>query len=392
VFAVFGPAAAAAGTGLLFGLAIAAAVAYANAAASAQLAAVLPTSGGTYTYGRERLGEWWGFTAGWAFVAGKSASCAAMALTFAAYAVPTGGWPQRVVALGAVGLLAFTNYRGVTRTATAARILVTVTLACLAAVVAGIWLSPGRAPVAFEWSSPGGFFGVLQAAGLLFFAFAGYARIATMGEEVRDPASAIPKAILGALGIAVLVYVLVGWSALAATGPELLAGSTAPLRDAAIAVRADWLVPVVQVGAMVASLGALLTLMAGIGRTALAMARNSDLPGWLAGVHPRFATPARAEVVLALVVGVAVLLGDLRGAIGFSSFGVLVYYAIANAAAFSQPGPERRWPRLLNGLGLAGCLTLAATLPAAAVLAGIAVLALGLLGRIVLRRAMPGRA
>lgn len=381
VFAVYAPAARVAGTGLMLGLAVAAVIAYANAAASAQLAAVYPTSGGTYVFGRERLGEWWGFTAGWAFVVGKTASCAAMALTFAAYVVPSHGWTQRLVALCAVLALGATNYRGITRTARLSRLLVAVTLASLAAILIGTWLAPGPLQP-LSWSLPGGAYGVLQAAGLLFFAFAGYARIATLGEEVRDPARTIPRAILGALAIVVVLYAAVGWTALAAAGPQRLASSDAPLTEAVLASGATWLVPVVQVGAAVASLGALLSLLAGVGRTMLAMARNSDLPAGLAAVHPEFATPHRAELLLTAVVAAAVLAGDLTWAIGFSSFGVLLYYAIANAAALTQPTPDRRWPRWLNVFGVAGCLTLAVTLPLPSMLAGAAVIGLGLIGRI----------
>src|ERR671926_102682 len=119
-----------AGSGLLIGLALAAGVAYCNAVASAQLAAQYPTSGGTYVYGRERLGDWWGFLAGWGFVVGKTASCAAMALTFAAYAAPA-GW-QRPAAVVAVVALTAVNYRGITRTAGLTRVIVTVVLGALA--------------------------------------------------------------------------------------------------------------------------------------------------------------------------------------------------------------------------------------------------------------------
>jgi APA family basic amino acid/polyamine antiporter len=149
---------------------------------------------------------------------------------------------------------------------------------------------------------------------------------------------------------------------------------------------ADWAVPVVRIGAALASLGALLALIAGIGRTSLAMARNGDLPRWLAAVHPRFQVPHHAEIAQAIVVGVLVLTTDLRGVIGFSSFGVLLYYAIANAAAFTQPAEQRRWPRALNVLGLLGCLTLAATLPFISAVSAAILLALALLARFALHR------
>ena len=326
VFSAFAPAAAAAGSGLLIGLALAAGVAYCNAVASAQLAAQYPTSGGTYVYGRERLGEWWGFLAGWGFVVGKTASCAAMALTFASYAVPGSEWAQRLAALLAVAVLTAANYHGITRTAGLARVLVAASVLALLIVVVAIATS-GEADTAnlggsaSLWS--GGVYGVLQSAALLFFAFAGYARIATLGEEVRDPEHTIPKAIPIALGITVALYTAVAVTALLAAGSDALAASTAPVATAAKLAGAAWAVPIVRLGAAVASLGALLALIAGIGRTSLAMARNGDLPGWLAAVHPRYRVPGHAELAVAAVVSVLVLTTDLRGAIGFSSFGVL---------------------------------------------------------------------
>jgi APA family basic amino acid/polyamine antiporter len=207
-----------------------------------------------------------------------------------------------------------------------------------------------------------------------------------MGEEVIDPARTIPRAIPIALGVTVAIYAVVGLCALLAAGPEALAQAEAPLAAAARAAGAAWAVPVVRVGATLASLGALLALIAGIGRTSLAMARNSDLPGWLAAVHPRYRVPHHAEFALAAVVGVLVATTDLRGVIGFSSFGVLIYYGIANASAFTQPAAHRRWPRALNLLGVAGCATLAVTLPVASIVAGLIVLAAGLGGRVVARR------
>jgi APA family basic amino acid/polyamine antiporter len=381
VFSVFAPAAAAAGSGLLIGLATAAFVAYCNATASAQLAAQYPSSGGTYLYGRERLGEWPGFLAGWAFVIGKTASCAAMALTFAAYAAPA-PW-QRPVAAAAVVALAAVNYRGITRTAGLTRLLVGVVLTALAiTVTAALAAGDPRADALASGLTDGGVYGVLQSAGLLFFAFAGYARIATMGEEVRDPARTIPRAIPLALGLAVLVYAVVAVTLLLVLGADRTAAEVAPLSAAVERSSWSWAGAVVRIGAAAASLGALLALIAGIGRTGLAMARHGDLPGRLAAVHPRFGVPHRADVALAVVVCVLVLTVDLRGAIGFSSFGVLLYYLVANVAAFTQPAAHRRWPRALQVCGAVGCAVLMLTLPWEAVATGAAVLAAGVAYRL----------
>jgi APA family basic amino acid/polyamine antiporter len=379
VFVVFAPAAASAGSGLLLSLALAGFVAYCNAVASAQLAAVHPASGGTYVYGCARLGPWWGYTAGWGFVIGKTASCAAMALTFAGYVLPG---HERIAAVAAVLVLTAVNYRGVTRTALLTKILVALVLTALTVIVVLSIVDIPQRSIGGAWFGHG-VLGVLQAAGLLFFAFAGYARIATMGEEVRDPARVIPRAILGALAAALVIYLVVGTVLLLVLGPDRLAASHAPLADALVAAGHGNLTVIARVGAAAASLGALLALIAGIGRTTLAMARNRDLPTWLAAVHPRYQVPHHAELALAAVVCVLVLTTDLRGVIGFSSFGVLVYYAIANASAFTQPAKDRRWPRWLNVTGFAACLLLAATLPLPAVLAGLGMFAVGLSGRAV---------
>jgi len=391
VFSAFAPAASAAGSGLVIGLLLAAGVAYCNAVASAQLAAQYPTSGGTYVYGRERLGEWWGFLAGFGFVVGKTASCAAMAITFGAYVVPGSEWGRRGAALVAVTVLTAANLRGISRTARLARVLVVASVVALAVVVGAI--ASGSHTSSSHIGSVfahGGVYGVLQAAGLLFFAFAGYARIATLGEEVRDPERTIPRAIPLALGITVVLYLVVGVVALAAAGPAVLAASHAPITAAVRAAGAAWSVPVVRVGAAIASLGSLLALIAGIGRTTLAMARNGDLPRGLAVVEERRQVPARAELAVAAVVALLVVTTDLRGAIGFSSFGVLLYYAVANASAYTQDAAHRRWPRALNVAGLVGCVTLVVTLPVASVTAGIAVLVVGVALRALLRRGSAG--
>ena len=384
VFAAFTPAAAAAGSGLLVGLAAAAVVAFCNATSSAQLAAAYPTSGGTYVYGRERLGPWSGFLAGWGFVIGKTASAAAMAMTFAAYAAPA-GW-ERPVAIAAVLALAAVNYHGVTRTAGLTRIIVVLVLAALATAVAACWggadpdPDPGR--ILGDGVLAHGWYGILQSAGLLFFAFAGYARIATMGEEVRDPRRTIPRAIVIALGITIVVYAVIALTLLSAIGPDAVAATPTPLAAAVEAGTRTWAGPVVRVGAALASLGALLALVAGLGRTTLAMARERDLPQWLAAVHPRYHVPHRAEAVLAVVICGIITVADLRGAIGFSSLGVLVYYLVANIAAFTQPDRDRRYPKALQVLGALACVALVATLPPLSVGLGILVFAAGIIFRL----------
>ncbi|MFF5900643.1 APC family permease [Streptomyces argenteolus] len=374
IFAALAPAARAAGSGLLVALALAAVVAYCNATSSARLAALYPASGGTYVYGRERLGAFWGYVAGWAFLVGKTASCAAMALTVGTYV-----WPGQAhaVAVAAVVALTAVNYTGVQKSALLTRVIVSVVLAVLAALVVVSLASATGDTSRLSAGSDLTFGGVLQAAALLFFAFAGYARIATLGEEVRDPARTIPRAIPIALGITLAVYAAVSVSVLLVLGPDGLAEAGAPLTEAARAAGADRLVPLVRVGAALAALGSLLALILGVSRTALAMARDGHLPRALAAVHPKFKVPHRAELLVGAVVATVAATADLRAAIGVSSFGVLAYYAVANASAWTLTPAEGRPARIIPVIGLAGCLALAFALPAAAVLTGAAVLLAG---------------
>ena len=398
---------------------IAAAVALCNATSTAQLAAQHPSSGGVYHFGGKQLGPWWGFLAGWCFVIGKIASCAAMALVIAAYLVPE-AW-QRPVAAAVVVALTAVNLVGITRTARLARILVTVALAALLLTggrllwslvpVAGASIGAGPAQIpgpladgasglwdgglaAALGTGAGGGLGialaVAQAAALLFFAFAGYARVATLGEEVLAPRRTIPRAILLALAAVAGLYLLLSL-VLVAVGPApgTDGWGPAPFLAALDAVGAGggWHV-IVTVGAAAAATGALLALIAGISRTVLAMAREGDLPRPLAHVSPRFSVPQRAEITAGIAVLILVLAAsDVLVAIAASSFGVLLYYAVANLAAATQDGTWRLYPRAMQGLGLLGCLLLVAALPGRSIVAGLALLAIGIAYRaIVLAR------
>ncbi|NLE96446.1 MAG: amino acid permease [Propionibacterium sp.] len=376
VFAVWGPAAEVAGDWLLVGLAIAAFVAWCNATSSAQLAAQYPSAGGTYVYGRERLGHWAGYVAGWSFVVGKTASAAAMAMVFSAYWAPD-GW-MRPIAIGVVWVMVLINILGATRTAQVAKVLVVIALVGILGAVATGWVSaPSVASFGWVDSTP---YGVLQSAGLLFFAFAGYARIATMGEEVVDPQRNIGRAIIVALSATLVLYVLVGVTLLARVGAAGLIDSTAPL---SLLVGDHTVMRVILVlGATAASAGALLGLLSGIGRTWLAMARTGDLPRWFNHTSERFKTPHRVEITLGILLTFLLLIADLRGVIGFSSFGVLLYYFVANLAARTQDAEHRRYHRAWQITGAVLCLVLLLTLPILSLVGGVIVVALGIVWRL----------
>ena len=371
VFAAFAPAAQAAGVWLLAGLGIAAVIAYANAATTATLAAAFPTSGGGYAYARQLLSVRWGFIAGWAFLTGKTASAAAMALTFGAYVFEPMAKP---LAVGVVVAVTAVNYFGVRKTAVASRIIVVGVLAVLAFVVTAAAITPATAVgSAGEAVSV---YGVLQSAGLMFFAFAGYARLATLGEEVKDPARTIPRAVTVALVLALVVYLVVGFAALRTLGASGLAQATAPLVEVVVAGPwASW-AGIVTFGAALATVGALLSLTAGMSRTAFAMAAEGELPRPMAQVGQRHQVPQVAGMVIATVVSAAVIVGDLRQAIGFSSFAVLAYYAIGHVALWRLPGLSTR-RRITAVVGFSGCALMCVTLPWQGALAALVVLLAG---------------
>ena len=409
VFVAFAPAAARAGSLVWVSLAIAAVVAVCNALSSARLAAQFPAAGGTYVYGRELLGPLPGFLAGWGFIVGKTASCAAMALTVGLYI-----WPghANLVAAAAVLLLTVLSVLGVQRTATVAKVLVAIVLVVLAVFLVMAWVVPSGggaeavvagsgatglaaaeaelAPVpAIDGEAwPARILGVLGGAGFCFFAFAGYARIATLGEEVRDPARTIPKAVMLAISLVIVVYALVLAAIVHVLGVGGVAAGAAPVLEAAERIGGGELAPVVRIAAGIAALGALLGGILGVSRTTLAMARDRHLPAPLAAVHATRRTPYVAEICVGVLVAVIVLLADVRQAIGFSSFAVLVYYLVANTAALRLDRRRRRLPAWVPVLGASGCVTVAGSLPWESVVGGVVVFVVGGAVYAVTRRGM----
>lgn len=359
VFVVWGPAVQEAGSWLLAAIALASVVAVMNASSTAFLAARHPVAGGAYTFGRRELGESWGFVAGVGFVVGKTASVAAMALAIGSYVSPSHAALAGTLAIAAVWAV---NARGVTRTARATTAIATVVLLGLATVVVASLTQPA-APTGAGVTPAVTATSVMSAAALVFFAFAGYARLATLGAEVREPRRTIPLAIGLAIAIVVAVYLVLGAVLLRRPGVQALSASDAPL-TLAVPHGGAWTAGIGLLAAVGAT-GAMVALMAGIGRTAMAMALQGDLPVPLSGLGTR-AVPHRAEAVGAAAAIALVWWGDLGFALAMSSVAVLVYYAVANAAAFRAAGRDNNdswWVhRIVAALGAVLCLALAASL------------------------------
>jgi basic amino acid/polyamine antiporter, APA family len=385
VFVVTGVAAGIAGPAFLVGLVLAGIAATANALSSAQLAAEYPQSGGTYEYGYRVLDPWLGFSAGWLFLAGKIAGAGTVALGLAGYLdglVP--GLPPRAMAVGAIVAFTALNYFGIRRSSRANLVIVAISLSTLILfVVAG---APSFRTANLQPFAPAGVRGVLEAAALLFFAYTGYARIATLGEEVHDPKTTIPRAVGITIGGAILLYLAVAVVAVGAAGAPAMADTAAPLQVAAAGMGIPWLAVVVSVGGLTAMLGVILSQLLGLSRMAFAMARRGDLPGALGHVHPIHGVPDRAVLIIGAIAAVVAGTGTLTGVVSAAAFTILLYYAIANLAALRMPARAKLYPDLVPWVGLVSCILLALSLPAGTILTGSAILALGLLGRFFITR------
>ena len=386
VFVVFAPAAKLSGALLPLAIALAGLVAFLNAGSINQLARVVTRSGGAYSYAREYLNPSFGFIAGSAFLIGKIGSAAAVSLAVATYF-----WPEQkiLIAVGSVVVLASINILGINRTALGSWILGSITLAFLLTLILASLMQPSLgAPQIFE---PVSALNVLSASALFFFAFAGYARVATLGQEVKSGTKNIPRAIAISLVAVLLVYMGLGFALQNILGSTLLSAE-APLGDLAGKVL-PWLDQrAVATFAGIAGLGSLLALLAGLSRTAATMAEDLELPKILAIRGKKFGAPWLAEILLSLLIILVILVGNLVWAIGLSSFAVLVYYSVANLAAFKQPGDVAKRPKFLNALGLCLCLLLAFAVPASSLIVGVLTLALALgLRWILISRTQAGR-
>jgi basic amino acid/polyamine antiporter, APA family len=370
VFIVFGPAAELAGSALPVAIVLAALVAFLNAGSVAQLATQVTRSGGGYAYARVYISRNFSFLAGASFIVGKIGSSAAIALTVGAYASNNHAIP---IAVGAVVIMTLINLAGINRTAFGSKVLAIITLSFLSI----LFLSALAIPSSTDYLSVGNPVSVFSAAALFFFAFAGYARIATLGGEVRDPAKTVPKVIWLSLAMVLVVYL-----ALSILLVDKL-GSALPLTVTPLADLADktWIGgELVWVFTAIAGLGSLLALLAGISRTGSEMALDRELPKFFSK-KLKNGTPYVAEITVAILIVSLVLSGSVLISLSISSFAVLLYYAIVNFSAFRQPAAESARPKILNLLGVALCLLLALSVPLEGLVAAVIVLGTAMLLR-----------
>ena len=399
VFVSIGIAAGVTGASVILAIPLAALVATCNALSSAQLSASHPVSGGTYEYGYHFLKPWLGFSAGWMFLCAKSASAATAALGFSGYLLHALGADVggSLVLIAGVTALAMTAIvlMGIRQANWTNIFIVSLTwfalgLFVLAGVVHLLRTGTGNLLPLFPRDTLGGWPGFLEASALMFVAFTGYGRIATLGEEVRDPRRTIPRAIILTLALSAALYVTVGIIAVGAEGAEALAAATigeaAPLEIVAESFRVPGIPLVVALGAMTAMLGVLLNLILGLSRVLLAMGRRGDMPQAVANLNEARTTPYVAVVIVGLIITGLVTIGNVKTTWSFSAFTVLLYYAITNVSALALPPSERLYPRAFAWGGLAACLFLAFWVDRSVWLSGLALLGVGLLWHVFSRR------
>ena len=380
IFAVIAPAAAIAGPALIISLAIAAFVALCNALSSAQLAAVLPRTGGTYEFGRRMLGPWWGFSAGWMFLTANTVGSGVIALAFGGYLhAVLSAVPARTAAVLAVLAMTALNAAGIRRSVRVTDVVVVLSLfALLAVVVIGL---PGANASNFTPFAPGGIGGVLQATALLFFAYTGYSRIATLVEEVRDPRHTIPRATVVALGTATVLYLLVAAVAISVLGVSRLSHSSSPLEDTMVVVGSGVGVAIISAGALLTTFNEGLSDLLGVSRVAFAMGRGADLPRSLARLG-KAQNPWRSVIFVGAIAMFVAAFAPFEIAVAVSSFGTLLYYTVTNLSALRLQKEQRMFPRPLAVAGLIGCLGLAFALAPVEIAIGLAILAAGVILRI----------
>ncbi len=385
IFVVTGVAAGISGPAFIIGLLIAGIIATFNALSSAQLAAIYPQSGGTYEYGYILINPIFGFSAGWMFLISKLAAAGVVAIGFGSYFFQIMPVSSPITfSILAVVFLTIANYFGIKKAGILNLIIVTITLLSLVYLVFG-GISEVKSEN-FTPFAPFGISGIAEAAALLFFAFTGYARIATLAEEVVEPKKTIPKAIIITIITAIILYTAISIIAIGVIGTEKMANSTSPLQLVADALTTPGISIIITIGASTAMLGVLLSQILGISRMMLAMGRRNDLPPIFQKIHSHYRVPHIGILLTGIIILLLTLFGTFEYIVRAATFTILLYYSITNIAAIKQPKTERMYGRFIPIFGLIGCLIMSVSLPLNVIISGIGLLIGGFTIRFVIHK------
>jgi APA family basic amino acid/polyamine antiporter len=357
IFIVTGIVAGMAGPAMIISVLVAGIIALFSALSVAELSVYLPEEGGTYAYAQKLISPFAGFIAGWIWIFSNIFVGAAVSLGFAHYFVTLfPEIPVKGIAVIICLIFIVINYIGLKESTIVNNILVSFKVIILLFFIAfglGFFSSTNVTPFA-----PTGMLGILNGAALIFFAYTGFARVTIMAEEVQDPKKTLPRSIYLALAISTVLYILVSIVAVGLVGAPALFQSGSPLADAIRITGSSPAVVVVSAGAMIATASVLLTTIMGISRIMFAMSRKGDLPAFLTRIHPRFSTPHYAIWISGAFMIVAILLADLTLVVAVSTFAMLIFYLIANIAAFRIPPDYQRFPRIVPIIGAVSCIGL----------------------------------
>jgi len=338
----------------ILGLLLASTLAFANASSSAQLASLYPQTGGTYLYANKVLGKLPGNIAGIVFILGKTVSCIAIALTLGNYISPIYG---KELGVGLSVIVFLIGYQGITKTTALARWFVLIVISILTFFCIAILMTPSTniAIPLLEGFSTSNLF---LSAAIWFFAFTGYSRLATYGEEVKNPEKIIPSSILTGLGITVTVYLLVNWLALAIIGPKVVANSNTPLLVAMdVSVMSDFSFLIVF-ASTIATASVFLALLPAISRIYVAMSRDGILPNMFSKIHNKNNSAYVSELFVLLTVVVGIYTINITNAIKLSAFFILIYYSLTNLSVINLEKNHRLYPVSIAYYGLLMCITL----------------------------------
>jgi APA family basic amino acid/polyamine antiporter len=338
----------------ILGLLLASTLAFANASSSAQLASLYPQTGGTYLYANKVLGKLPGNIAGIVFILGKTVSCVAIALTLGNYISPIYG---KELGVGLSVIVFLIGYKGITKTAALARWFVLIVISILSFFCIAILMTPSTniAIPLLEGFSASNLF---LSAAIWFFAFTGYSRLATYGEEVKNPEKIIPSSILTGLGITVTIYIVVNWLALAVIGPEVIANSNTPLLVAFdVSVLSDFSFLIVF-ASTIATASVFLALLPAISRIYVAMSRDGILPNMFSTIHKKNNSAYVSELFVLLTVIVGIYTINITNAIKLSAFFILIYYSLTNLSVINLEKNQRLYSVSIAYYGLLMCVVL----------------------------------
>jgi basic amino acid/polyamine antiporter, APA family len=373
IFVILGAAAAVAGPALVVSVLIAAAVSLLTGVTAAELSRIYPKSGGVYVFARETLSGFGGFIVGWVWLFSNVIAGATVAVGFGHYlkfffpGLPTGAGVVLVLALAV--LVHLFGAKGSSRLN---NVLVLVKIAVLLFFAAAAFLHFRGGN--FRPFLPFGFGGVWAGAATIFFAYAGFARVAIVADEIEEPRINVPRATLLSIFISTLIYILVAVSAVGGAGFKVLAGSGSPLADAVGAMGMGFGAKLVALGGLAAAGTVALAAVLGLSRLAQVMARDGELPGFVARADPRTAVPKNAILLGGAAMLALAFSADLPHIAYISSFSLLLYYAAMNLSGLKV---LKGRVRFVTALGFLSCLVLMASLPRLSWIVGAAVVAAG---------------